>query len=142
MTSAARLPIRLECPAPDDQDVCLRCKTIGIEFSLEKLASIKRLIFGVGMLQVGLSTIATAGVLFAFGIDRKAGVPPAQNHSPETAEATASLRFLADVVTGSSSTFSTLPRTFFPNTAFHVGITKLTLPEALAWQARRMNGFS
>lgn len=54
--------------------VILLLFTIGIEFSLEKLASIKRLIFGGGMVQVGLAIAATAAVLFAIGIDWKAGV--------------------------------------------------------------------
>ncbi|MGD9587631.1 MAG: cation:proton antiporter [Pyrinomonadaceae bacterium] len=54
--------------------VILLLFTIGIEFSLEKLASIKRLIFGGGTMQVGLSIAATAAVLAAFGVDWKAGV--------------------------------------------------------------------
>ncbi len=54
--------------------VILLLFTIGIEFSLEKLASIKRLIFGGGTLQVGLSIAATAAVLLAFGVDWKTGI--------------------------------------------------------------------
>ena len=38
--------------------VILLLFTIGIEFSLEKLARIQKLIFGGGSLQVGLSTLA------------------------------------------------------------------------------------
>jgi CPA2 family monovalent cation:H+ antiporter-2 len=49
--------------------VILLLFTIGIEFSLEKLARIQRLIFGGGSLQVGLSTIAVMGLLMLFGID-------------------------------------------------------------------------
>lgn len=54
--------------------VILLLFTIGIEFSLEKLASIQRLIFGGGMMQVGLSIAATTVVLLAFGVDWKVGV--------------------------------------------------------------------
>lgn len=49
--------------------VILLLFTIGIEFSLEKLARIQRLIFGGGMMQVGLSTLAVVGLLTLFGID-------------------------------------------------------------------------
>jgi CPA2 family monovalent cation:H+ antiporter-2 len=41
---------------------------IGIEFKLEKLARIKRLIFLGGGLQVGLATLATMGLLSATGV--------------------------------------------------------------------------
>lgn len=54
--------------------VILLLFTIGIEFSLEKLAKIQRLIFGGGMMQVGFSVAATAFVLSAFGVDWKAGI--------------------------------------------------------------------
>lgn len=54
--------------------VILLLFTIGIEFSLEKLASIQRLIFGGGTMQVGLSIAATTAVLLAFGVDWKVGV--------------------------------------------------------------------
>ena len=54
--------------------VILLLFTIGIEFSLEKLARIKRLIFGGGGLQVGLATLATLGVLAAFGVPWEAGL--------------------------------------------------------------------
>lgn len=54
--------------------VILLLFTIGIEFSLERLASIKRLIFGGGVMQVGLSIVATAAILLAFGVDWKTGV--------------------------------------------------------------------
>ncbi|HEX8637402.1 MAG TPA: cation:proton antiporter [Pyrinomonadaceae bacterium] len=49
--------------------VILLLFTIGIEFSLEKLARIQRLIFGGGSLQVGLSTLAVMGLLMLFGVD-------------------------------------------------------------------------
>ena len=54
--------------------VILLLYTIGIEFSLEKLWKIKRLIFGGGGLQVGLATMATAGLLALFGVGWKAGL--------------------------------------------------------------------
>jgi monovalent cation:H+ antiporter-2, CPA2 family len=54
--------------------VILLLFTIGIEFSLEKLARIKRLIFGGGGLQVALATLATMGVLALFGVGWKAGL--------------------------------------------------------------------
>lgn len=54
--------------------VILLLFTIGIEFSLEKLARIQRLIFGGGSLQVGLSTLAVMGFLTAFGVDWRAAL--------------------------------------------------------------------
>lgn len=54
--------------------VILLLFTIGIEFSLEKLASIQKLIFGGGTAQVGLSIIATTAILVAFGVDWKVAV--------------------------------------------------------------------
>ncbi|MGH9840863.1 MAG: cation:proton antiporter [Blastocatellia bacterium] len=54
--------------------VILLLFTIGIEFSLEKLARIKRLIFGGGGLQVTLSTLATMGVLALFGVGWRTGL--------------------------------------------------------------------
>lgn len=54
--------------------VILLLFTIGIEFSLDKLARIQRLIFGGGILQVGLSTLAVMGLLIAFGVDWRAGL--------------------------------------------------------------------
>lgn len=54
--------------------VILLLFTIGIEFSLEKLARIKRLIFGGGGLQVGLATLLTMGVLALFGVGWRAGL--------------------------------------------------------------------
>ena len=53
--------------------VILLLFTIGIEFSLEKLARIKRLIFGCGGLQVALASLATMGVLALAGVDWRAG---------------------------------------------------------------------
>jgi len=49
--------------------VILLLFTIGIEFSLEKLARIETLIFGGGGLQVSLATLAVLGVLTAAGVD-------------------------------------------------------------------------
>ena len=54
--------------------VILLLFTIGIEFSLEKLARIQRLIFGGGTLQVGLSILATTVLLALFGIDWRIGI--------------------------------------------------------------------
>ena len=54
--------------------VLLLLFTIGIEFSLEKLARIKRLIFGGGGLQVGLTTGVTVAGLMAFGVSWQASL--------------------------------------------------------------------
>jgi CPA2 family monovalent cation:H+ antiporter-2 len=54
--------------------VILLLFTIGIEFSLEKLVSIEKLIFGGGSMQVGLSILATTLILLAFGIDWRIGI--------------------------------------------------------------------
>lgn len=54
--------------------VILLLFTIGIEFSLEKLARIQRLIFVGGSLQVGLSTLAVMGLLMLFGVDWRVGL--------------------------------------------------------------------
>ncbi|HSP97762.1 MAG TPA: cation:proton antiporter [Candidatus Dormibacteraeota bacterium] len=48
--------------------------TIGIEFSLEKLGRIKRLIFGGGGLQVVSASLAMLALLAAFGVDWRAGL--------------------------------------------------------------------
>ena len=54
--------------------VLLLLFTIGIEFSLEKLARIKRLIFGGGGLQVGLTTGVTIAILMSFGVSWQASL--------------------------------------------------------------------
>ena len=54
--------------------VLLLLFTIGIEFSLDKLARIKRLIFVGGGLQVGLTTLVVAGLCLAFGVDWRPAV--------------------------------------------------------------------
>ncbi|MCI0336262.1 MAG: cation:proton antiporter [Acidobacteria bacterium] len=54
--------------------VVLLLFTIGIEFSLEKLARIKRLIFIGGGLQVALATVVTLALLASFGINWRAGI--------------------------------------------------------------------
>jgi CPA2 family monovalent cation:H+ antiporter-2 len=54
--------------------VVLLLFTIGIEFSLEKLARIKRLIFIGGGLQVALATVVMLGLLAAFGVNWRAGL--------------------------------------------------------------------
>jgi monovalent cation:H+ antiporter-2, CPA2 family len=54
--------------------VILLLFTIGIEFSLEKLAKIQKLIFGGGTLQVGLSILATTILLAFFGVDWRIGI--------------------------------------------------------------------
>ena len=54
--------------------VLLLLFTIGIEFSLDKLARIQRLIFVGGGVQVGLTTAVVAGLCLAFGVDWRAAV--------------------------------------------------------------------
>jgi monovalent cation:H+ antiporter-2, CPA2 family len=54
--------------------VVLLLFTIGIEFSLEKLARIKRLIFVGGGLQVALSTLVTLAFLAFWGVDWRTGL--------------------------------------------------------------------
>jgi CPA2 family monovalent cation:H+ antiporter-2 len=54
--------------------VILLLFTIGIEFSLEKLGRIQRLIFGGGGLQVVLASLATLGLLALFGVSWKAAL--------------------------------------------------------------------
>src|SRR5215207_1076369 len=54
--------------------VILLLFTIGIEFSLGRLARIKRLIFGGGGMQVGLAVLLTTGLLSAFGVGWRAAV--------------------------------------------------------------------
>jgi CPA2 family monovalent cation:H+ antiporter-2 len=60
--------------AASEIGVMLLLFTIGIEFSLEKLARIKGLIFGGGGLQLLLTTAAVAGVLVPFGVEAKVAV--------------------------------------------------------------------
>ena len=54
--------------------VLLLLFTIGIEFSLDKLAKIQRLIFVGGGVQVGLTTALVAGLCLAFGVDWRPAV--------------------------------------------------------------------
>jgi CPA2 family monovalent cation:H+ antiporter-2 len=54
--------------------VILLLFTIGIEFSLEKLSRIKRLIFLGGGLQVALASLATMGILALFGVGWRVGL--------------------------------------------------------------------
>ncbi|HYO62579.1 MAG TPA: cation:proton antiporter [Pyrinomonadaceae bacterium] len=54
--------------------VILLLYTIGIEFSLERLARIKRLIFAGGGMQVGLAVLVTTGLLAAFGVNWRAAL--------------------------------------------------------------------
>jgi CPA2 family monovalent cation:H+ antiporter-2 len=54
--------------------VILLLFTIGIEFSLERLARIRRLIFGAGGLQVGLTTALIAAVVLVAGGSWRAAV--------------------------------------------------------------------
>ena len=54
--------------------VLLLLFTIGIEFSLDKLQRIQRLIFVGGGLQVGLTTALVAGLCLAFGVEWRAAV--------------------------------------------------------------------
>src|SRR4030095_11551286 len=48
--------------------------TIGIEFSLERLAEMKRAIFAGGGLQVALATLGTLVLLLPFGVDWRSGL--------------------------------------------------------------------
>ncbi len=54
--------------------VVLLLFTIGIEFSLDKLARIQRLIFAGGGLQVALASVGTMLVLLPFGVEWRAGL--------------------------------------------------------------------
>ncbi len=54
--------------------VILLLFTIGIEFSLERLGRIARLVFGAGGLQVGLSLVVVTAVLAALGVDWRLGL--------------------------------------------------------------------
>jgi monovalent cation:H+ antiporter-2, CPA2 family len=54
--------------------VILLLFTIGIEFSLETLARIRRLIFIGGGLQVGLTIIVVTGLLLMFSVDWRTGI--------------------------------------------------------------------
>ncbi|MEO5860171.1 MAG: cation:proton antiporter, partial [Pyrinomonadaceae bacterium] len=54
--------------------VILLLFTIGIEFSLEKLARIQRLIFGGGTMQVVGAIVLTMLALLAFGVDWRSGI--------------------------------------------------------------------
>ena len=54
--------------------VILLLFTIGIEFSLEKLARIKRLIFLGGGLQVGVTVAVVTGLLLLLGVDLNVGI--------------------------------------------------------------------
>ncbi|MDI1241279.1 MAG: cation:proton antiporter [bacterium] len=54
--------------------VILLLFTIGIEFSLEKLARIQRLIFGGGTMQVVGAIVLTMLVMLAFGVDWRSGI--------------------------------------------------------------------
>lgn len=54
--------------------VILLLFSIGIEFSLERLARIKRLIFGGGGLQVGLAVLVTTALLAALGVGWRAAL--------------------------------------------------------------------
>lgn len=48
--------------------------SIGLEFSLHKLYAMKRIVFGLGFLQVFLTLAAVAGVVTGFGLSWQAGV--------------------------------------------------------------------
>jgi CPA2 family monovalent cation:H+ antiporter-2 len=48
--------------------------SIGLEFSLPKLYSMKRIVFGLGFLQVALTLAATTGIVIAFGLGWQAGI--------------------------------------------------------------------
>lgn len=48
--------------------------SIGLEFSLSKLVAMKRIVFGLGLLQVVLTLAVVAGIIFALGMPWQAGV--------------------------------------------------------------------
>lgn len=48
--------------------------TIGLELSLDRLKAMRRFVFGLGALQVALSTIPIAGIALAFGLGRQAAL--------------------------------------------------------------------
>lgn len=54
--------------------VILLLFTIGLEFSLERLARIVALVFGGGGLQVALTSVGTMAVLLSFGVDWRVGL--------------------------------------------------------------------
>lgn len=60
--------------AAADVGVILLLFTIGMEFSLERLARLWRAIFGGGGLQVVLTTLISVGVLLALGVDGRAAI--------------------------------------------------------------------
>ncbi|MFC4455571.1 cation:proton antiporter [Deinococcus sonorensis] len=60
--------------AASEIGVMLLLFTIGIEFSLDRLSRIARLIFLGGGLQVVLTVLVTAGVLLLLGVDWRSGV--------------------------------------------------------------------
>jgi len=68
------VPDREMADAAAEVGVVLLLFTIGIEFSLEKLARIRNLIFGGGGLQVGLATAATYGLCTWLGASWQASV--------------------------------------------------------------------
>ena len=48
--------------------------SIGLEFSLSKLVAMKRIVFGLGLLQVTLTLAVVTGVIFVLGMSWQAGV--------------------------------------------------------------------
>ncbi|MFV2195236.1 cation:proton antiporter [Nocardiopsis sp. LOL_012] len=60
--------------AAADIGVMLLLFTIGVEFSLERLARIRRFVLGGGTLQVVLTTAAVAGLCLLLGVDWNVGV--------------------------------------------------------------------
>ncbi|MEM6457707.1 MAG: cation:proton antiporter, partial [Acidobacteriota bacterium] len=65
---------RAQIDALAELGVILVLFTIGVEFSLERLARIKTLIFGGGGLQVGLTTVAVCALLMPLGVSWQIGV--------------------------------------------------------------------
>jgi CPA2 family monovalent cation:H+ antiporter-2 len=57
-----------------DVGIIMLLFTIGIEFSLERLARITRLIIGGGSLQVTLTSLVTMALLMPFGVDWRTGL--------------------------------------------------------------------
>ncbi|HLO63771.1 MAG TPA: cation:proton antiporter [Azonexus sp.] len=48
--------------------------SIGLEFSLPKLFSMKRIVFGLGLLQVGVTMALIAGLIMLFGVSWQLGI--------------------------------------------------------------------
>ena len=48
--------------------------SIGLEFSLPKLYTMKRIVFGLGLLQVAITMVLTTGMVMLFGVGWQLGI--------------------------------------------------------------------